>query len=81
MCFRYATTLVTNSVRNPESSARELFLSVILPDTAFISRFAIAVGGQLFVAFVKEKEKAWREYQAAVSRGQTAGMYSVTKIY
>ena len=60
-------------MHNPEAGAREIFLTVILPDTAFISRFAIEVSGQLFVAFVKEKEEAWREYQSAVEKGRTAG--------
>ena len=64
---------MTSEVKNPEHEAREIFLTVILPDTAFISRFAIELGGQLFVAYVKEKEDAWREYQDAVGRGQTAG--------
>ena len=50
-------------------------MTVILPDTAFISRFAIELGGQLFVAYVREKENAWREYQEAVSKGKTAGKY------
>ena len=36
--FRYATTLVTSKVENPESRSREIFLTVILPETAFISR-------------------------------------------
>lgn len=72
-CCRYATTLMTSEVYNPESRAREIYLTVILPDTAFISRFAIELGGQLFVAYVREKENAWREYQDAVSQGKTAG--------
>ena len=71
--FSYATTLVTSEVYNPETRAREIFLTVILPDTAFISRFAIEMGGQLFVAYVREKENAWKEYQEAVSQGKTAG--------
>ena len=71
--FRYATTLITSEVSNPENTAREVFLSVILPETAFISRFAIQVGEQIFVAFVKEKEEAWRQYQEAVTKGKTAG--------
>lgn len=70
---RYATTLVTSEVFNPEQEAREIYMTVILPDTAFISRFAIELGGQLFVAYVREKENAWREYQEAVSQGKTAG--------
>ena len=71
--WRYATTLVTSEVYNPEQRAREIYLTVILPDTAFISRFAIEIGGQLFVAYVKEKEEAWKTYQDAVSQGKTAG--------
>jgi hypothetical protein len=35
----YATTLITSKVFNPEDSAREIFLTVILPETAFISRY------------------------------------------
>ncbi len=38
-----------------------------------IDRFALEVGGQLFVAYVREKEAAWREYQDAISDGKTAG--------
>ncbi len=58
---------------NVESRSREVFLTVVLPETAFISRFAIEVGGELFVAYVREKEAAWKEYQHAVTRGKTAG--------
>ena len=65
--------MVTSEVYNPEQRAREIYLTVILPDTAFISRFAIEIGGQLFVAYVKEKEEAWKTYQDAVSQGKTAG--------
>ena len=54
-------------------------MSVILPETAFISRFAIQVNDQVFVAFVKEKEDAWRLYQDAVTKGKTAGKSNVTK--
>jgi len=60
-------------VRNGETTAREVFLTAVLPESAFISRFAIEVGGNLYVAYVREKEAAWREYQAAVEAGQTAG--------
>jgi len=76
--YRYATTLVTSEVHNPETRSREIFMTVILPDTAFISRFAIELGGQLFVAYVREKENAWREYQEAVSKGKTAGHVGIS---
>ena len=55
-------------------------MSVILPETAFISRFAIQVNDQVFVAFVKEKEDAWRLYQDAVTKGKTAGKAFESKI-
>ena len=55
-------------------------MSVILPETAFISRFAIQVDDQVFVAFVKEKEDAWRLYQDAVTKGKTAGKAFESKI-
>ena len=71
--YRYATTLITSKVANPENTSREVFMSVILPETAFISRFVIQVEDQVFVAFVKEKEDAWRQYQDAVTKGKTAG--------
>ena len=64
---------MTSEVFNPEQRAREIYMTVILPDTAFISRFALDIGGQLFVAYVKEKEEAWKTYQEAVSEGKTAG--------
>ena len=70
---------MTSEVYNPETRAREIFLTVIFPEPAFISRFAIELGGQLFVAEVREKENAWREYQEAVSQGKTAGTYIYTK--
>ena len=65
--------MVTNKVKNPESRSREIFLTVILPETAFISRFAIELGGQFFFGKVQKKENAWIEYQEAVSEGRTAG--------
>ena len=70
---RYATTLVTSNVKNPESRSREIFLTVILPDTAFISRFAIELDGKFFFGKVQKKEDAWLEYQEAVGEGRTAG--------
>ena len=78
--YRYATTLITSKVSNPENTSREVFMSVILPETAFISRFAIQVDDQVFVAFVKEKEDAWRLYQDAVTKGKTAGKAFESKI-
>jgi len=70
---RYALTLVENTVLNTESVAREVFFSVILPETAFISKFAMEVGGEVYLGEVREKEEAWRLYKEAVDQGTAAG--------
>ena len=36
-------------------------------------RFAMVVGGEVFLAEVKEKKKALETYNDAVSKGQSAG--------
>merc|ERR1719474_758148 len=74
---RYASTLVTSEVENTEEVAREVFFNVILPETAFISRFAMEIDGVYYVAQVKEKEEAWKQYKEAVEKGSTAGHVGV----
>ena len=46
---------------------------MVLPEEAFISRFAIETGGEMYHAEVKEKEEAEKTYKEAIERGQTAG--------
>jgi len=75
---RYASTLVSSTVENTEAVAREVFFSVFLPETAFISRFAMEIEGIFYVAEVREKEEAWRKYKDAVEEGKTAGHVGVT---
>lgn len=70
---RYASTLVTHTVENTASEAREVSFNLLLPDTAFVSRFAMVVGGEVFLAEVQEKKKALETYNEAVSKGQSAG--------
>jgi len=70
---RYASTLVTHTVENTASEAKEVFFNLLLPETAFVSRFAMVVGGEVFLAEVKEKKKALETYNDAVSKGQSAG--------
>lgn len=64
-------------VENSEHHAREVFFNVILPETAFISRFAMEVDGIYYLAQVKQKEKAWKMYKDAVDNNQTAGHVDV----
>jgi len=70
---RYASTLVTHTVENTGSEAKEVSFNLLLPDTAFVSRFAMLVGGEVFLAEVQEKKKAVETYNQAVSKGQSAG--------
>jgi len=74
---RYASTLVTSEVENTEEVAREVFFNVILPETAFISRFAMEIDGVYYIAEVKEKAEAWKQYKDAVEKGSAAGHVGV----
>merc|ERR1712032_794848 len=70
---RYASTLVTHTVENPASEAKEVSFNLLLPDTAFVSRFAMVIGEEVFLAEVQEKKQALETYNEAVSKGQSAG--------
>nr|CAD7261807.1 unnamed protein product [Timema shepardi] len=70
--YRYATTVVTSRVANRANTSQEVFFTVVLPETAFISGFLMEIDGNVYRAHVKEKEEAKKEYDAAVSSGQTA---------
>lgn len=73
---RYARTLVKSRVANPANVSQEVVFSIIIPDTAFITSFAMEVDGKIYKAYVKEKEEAKRVYNEAVNRGQTAAHVS-----
>ena len=76
-------------MENTASEAKEVFFNLLLPETAFVSRwvvlldkgweyrflfrFAMVVGGEVFLAEVEEKKKALETYNDAVSKGQSAG--------
>ncbi|XP_064160729.1 inter-alpha-trypsin inhibitor heavy chain H3a isoform X1 [Anguilla rostrata] len=74
VAFRFALTVMTSTVINTANSSQEVFFGVELPKTAFITNFSMEIDGKLYVGEVKEKQKAKKEYQAAVSKGQTAGL-------
>ncbi|KAG8007448.1 Inter-alpha-trypsin inhibitor heavy chain H3 [Nibea albiflora] len=71
---RFAHTVMTSKALNKANSAQEIFFEVELPKTAFIRNFSMEIEGQVFVGEVKEKEKAKKQYEKAVSSGQTAGL-------
>uniref|UniRef100_A0A8C8LP06 Inter-alpha-trypsin inhibitor heavy chain H3 n=1 Tax=Oncorhynchus tshawytscha TaxID=74940 RepID=A0A8C8LP06_ONCTS len=69
-----AHTVITSSALNKANSSQEVFFEVDLPKTAFITNFSMEIEGQTYTGEVKEKEKAKKQYQKAVSTGQTAGL-------
>ncbi|CAK6984627.1 inter-alpha-trypsin inhibitor heavy chain H3-like [Scomber scombrus] len=71
---RFAHTVMTSKALNKASAAQEIFFEVELPKTAFITNFSMEIDGQEYVGEVKEKEKAKKQYEKAVSSGQTAGL-------
>ena len=61
--YRYAVTLISSNASNPDATSTEVYMSIILPEAAFISKFAIQIDDHVYVAYVKEKEDAWMKYQ------------------
>lgn len=59
---RFAKTLITSKVRNLKNKPAETTFSVILPEYAFISHFEMEIEGEVYKAYVKEKEEAKRIY-------------------
>lgn len=71
---RFAHTVMTSRVLNKANSSQEISFEVELPKTAFITNFSMEIDGKTYVGEVKEKEKAKKEYEKAVSVGETAGL-------
>ncbi|XP_072522551.1 inter-alpha-trypsin inhibitor heavy chain H3-like [Salminus brasiliensis] len=71
---RFAHTVMTSTALNKANVSQEVFFEVELPKTAFITNFSMEIEGQTYVGQVKEKEKAKKQYEQAVSTGQTAGL-------
>ncbi|XP_068171180.1 inter-alpha-trypsin inhibitor heavy chain H3-like [Antennarius striatus] len=75
---RFAHSVMTTEALNLATVSQEIFFEVDLPKTAFISNFSMEIEGQVYVGEVKEKETAKKEYETAVSSGQTAGLVKVS---
>ncbi|XP_047202366.1 inter-alpha-trypsin inhibitor heavy chain H3-like isoform X1 [Girardinichthys multiradiatus] len=71
---RFAHTVLTSVALNRANSSKEIFFEVELPKSAFITNFSMEIEGKVYVGEVKEKEKAKKQYEKAVSSGQTAGL-------
>ena len=74
--FRYARTEVRATYRNPGNVATKAVFTMVIPQSAFISNFSMRVSGKEFVAEVKEKGEAKRNYDSAFSAGVGAGLVS-----
>ncbi|CAG7716949.1 unnamed protein product [Allacma fusca] len=73
--YRYCRTYVTSRVANPNAEqSQEVTFRVVLPETAFISKFTMEIDGKPYEAYVKEKEQAKKIYNEAQSQGQSAGL-------
>ncbi|XP_078270186.1 LOW QUALITY PROTEIN: inter-alpha-trypsin inhibitor heavy chain H3a [Rhinoraja longicauda] len=75
---RFACNMIISRVVNRANVSREASFEIELPKTAFISNFSMTLDGVTYVGVVKEKEAAQKQYQQAVSQGQTAGLVKVS---
>uniref|UniRef100_A0A672I222 Inter-alpha-trypsin inhibitor heavy chain H3 n=1 Tax=Salarias fasciatus TaxID=181472 RepID=A0A672I222_SALFA len=71
---RFAHTVMTSKALNKANVPQEIFFEVELPKTAFITNFSMEIENRFYVGEIKEKEKAKKQYEKAVSSGQTAGL-------
>uniref|UniRef100_A0A672I089 Inter-alpha-trypsin inhibitor heavy chain H3 n=1 Tax=Salarias fasciatus TaxID=181472 RepID=A0A672I089_SALFA len=71
---RFAHTVMTSTALNKANVSQEIFFEVEMPKTAFITNFSMEIENRFYVGEIKEKEKAKKQYEKAVSSGQTAGL-------
>uniref|UniRef100_A0A8B9UVQ0 Inter-alpha-trypsin inhibitor heavy chain 4 n=1 Tax=Anas zonorhyncha TaxID=75864 RepID=A0A8B9UVQ0_9AVES len=73
-----AHTVITSKIINRANESREATFEVELPKTAFITNFSMSIDGKLYPGIIKEKASAQKEYDTAVSQGQSAGLVKIT---
>ncbi|XP_015262960.1 PREDICTED: inter-alpha-trypsin inhibitor heavy chain H3 [Gekko japonicus] len=71
---RFSRNVITSRAVNRANVSKEAFFDVELPKTAFITNFTMTIDGVIYPGIIKEKEVAQKQYQKAVSSGQTAGL-------
>ncbi|KAJ7424771.1 Inter-alpha-trypsin inhibitor heavy chain H3 [Willisornis vidua] len=74
---RFAHTVITSRIVNRAHESREATFEVELPKTAFITNFSMSIDGKVYPGIIKEKAAAQKEYDTAVSRGQSAGLVKI----
>ncbi|XP_010147565.1 PREDICTED: inter-alpha-trypsin inhibitor heavy chain H4 [Eurypyga helias] len=75
---RFAHTVITSKIVNRANESREATFEVELPKTAFITNFSMSIDGKVYPGIIKEKASAQKEYDTAVSHGQSAGLIKIT---
>ncbi|XP_073430393.1 inter-alpha-trypsin inhibitor heavy chain H3-like isoform X2 [Dendrobates tinctorius] len=73
---RFAHNVITSKAVNRANVSKEANFDVDLPKTAFITNFTMIIDGVSYPGVIKGKEDAKKQYDKAVSRGQTAGLVS-----
>ncbi|XP_062441900.1 inter-alpha-trypsin inhibitor heavy chain H3-like [Rhea pennata] len=71
---RFAHNVITSEAINRGNVHKEVIFDVELPKTAFITNFSMTIDGVTYPGTIKEKEVAKKQYEKAVSQGQTAGL-------
>uniref|UniRef100_A0A8C4T4A3 Inter-alpha-trypsin inhibitor heavy chain H3 n=1 Tax=Erpetoichthys calabaricus TaxID=27687 RepID=A0A8C4T4A3_ERPCA len=71
---RFAHNVMSSRAVNRANVSKEANFKVELPKTAFITNFSMTIDEMVYVGVVKEKEVAQKQYEQAVSKGQTAGL-------
>ncbi|XP_010190016.1 PREDICTED: inter-alpha-trypsin inhibitor heavy chain H3-like, partial [Mesitornis unicolor] len=71
---RFAHNVISSRAVNRGNVHKEVVFDVELPKTAFITNFSMTIDGVTYPGTVKEKEVAKKQYEKAVSKGQTAGL-------
>ncbi|NWI08749.1 ITIH3 inhibitor, partial [Crypturellus soui] len=71
---RFARNVITSEAINRGNVHKEVVFDVELPKTAFITNFSMTIDGVTYPGNIKEKEAAKKQYEKAVSQGQTAGL-------
>ncbi|KAK7819760.1 hypothetical protein U0070_012366, partial [Myodes glareolus] len=71
---RFAHTVVTSRVVNRAEAAQEAIFQLELPRKAFITNFSMVIDGVTYPGIVQDKVAAQEQYQAAVGRGESAGL-------
>ncbi|XP_025961128.2 inter-alpha-trypsin inhibitor heavy chain H4 isoform X1 [Dromaius novaehollandiae] len=75
---RFAHTVITSKIVNRANASSEVTFEVELPKTAFISNFSMSIDGKVYPGIIKEKASAQKQYDTAVSHGQSAGLVKIT---